>query len=74
MLESLLIQAGFDVQLAAQGHQGMEIAQDRRFDLILLSANLPDINGFEICAELKQRHISRRTPIVFLSHRCGGFY
>jgi DNA-binding response OmpR family regulator len=62
------------VEAAAKGKKGMEIAQERKFDLIVLETNLPDLSGLKICAELKQRHISYRTPIVFLSNRHGDEY
>jgi len=74
MMVSLFTQAGFDVEAAAKGKKGMEIAQERKFDLIVLETNLPDLSGLKICAELKQRHISYRTPIVFLSNRHGDEY
>jgi DNA-binding response OmpR family regulator len=45
----------------------MELATTRKFDLITLDVDLPGINGFEVCRELKQRWISHRTPIIFLS-------
>jgi putative two-component system response regulator len=45
----------------------MKIAAEKRFDVITLDIKLPDITGFEICSELKQRHISRNTPIIFVS-------
>jgi DNA-binding response OmpR family regulator len=71
MIVSLLTQIGFDVQVAAKGEKGLAIAQERKFDLILLETNLPDISGFKICAELRQRHISYRTPVIFLSNQRG---
>lgn len=67
MMVSLLTQAGFDVTATHNGHKGFELATENKFDLIVLDANLPGINGFELCAELKQRHISCNTPIVFVS-------
>jgi DNA-binding response OmpR family regulator len=67
MVVSLLTQAGFSVEATTKGHKGLEIAWERRFDLIILERGLPDLDGFKICADLKQRHISYRTPIVFLS-------
>ena len=45
----------------------MALASEKKFDLITLDLDLSDINGFEICSELKQRHFSRHTPIVFVS-------
>ena len=70
---ALLTHAGCEVEVAPTGKKGMELAQENRFDLITLDVDLPDANGFEICRELKQRHISRHTPIVFISGRvCEG--
>ena len=74
MIVSLLTQIGFDVQVAAKGEKGLAIALERKFDLILLDTYLPDISGLKICAELKQRHLSYRTPIIFLSDQHGETY
>lgn len=64
---SVLTHAGCDVETARSGKRAMELASECKFDLITLDIKLPDTNGFEICSELKQRHISRRTPIIFIS-------
>lgn len=65
----LLTRAGCDVLIAHTGKAGMELASEKTFDLIALDIDLPDINGFVICREIKQRHFSRRTPVVFVSGR-----
>ena len=67
MMVSLLTRAGCDVLVAATGKEGMRLATTTRFDLITLDVNLPDLKGFDICRELKQRHFSRHTPVVFVS-------
>lgn len=67
MMVSLLTRAGCDVSVAYTGEKGMALASEKKFDLITLDLDLSDINGFEICSELKQRHFSRHTPIVFVS-------
>jgi putative two-component system response regulator len=69
MMVSLLHQAGCDMMIANTGEKGMQLAHENKFDLITLDVDLPDINGFKICHELKQRHHSRRTPIIFISGR-----
>ncbi len=69
MMVNVLTQAGCDVAVANTGKQGMELALERKFDLIVLDTNLSDTNGFDICNELKQRHAFRRTPIVLISGR-----
>lgn len=71
LMVAALTQAGCDVEAACTGEKAMKIASHNRFDLITLDIELPDITGFEICSELKQRHISRNTPIVFVSGKCS---
>lgn len=66
----LLSQEGCDVSVARTGELGMELAQESKFDLITLDADLPDINGLEVCRKLKRRHHSRHTPVVFVSTCC----
>ena len=65
LMVRVLAQAGCDVQFARNGKKGMEMAQEQKFDLIALDVQLPDT--FEMCRDLKQRHISRRTPVIFIS-------
>lgn len=69
MIVAALTRAGCDVLVAHTGKKGMELAQENKFDLIALDVGLPDINGFEICSKLKQRHLTRLTPIIFVSAR-----
>ena len=69
MMVHVLSRAGCDVQVASTGKKGLELAQAIRFDLITLDIDLPGISGLEICAELKQRHLTRNTPVVFLTGR-----
>ena len=69
MVKILLTRAGCNVLVAPTGKKGMELAHESKFDLIILDIDLPDISGLEICRDLKERHLSRRTPIVFVSGR-----
>ncbi|MGH7991056.1 MAG: response regulator transcription factor, partial [Limisphaerales bacterium] len=65
----LLTQAGCHVSVAHTGKEGMRLAQETRFDLITLDIDLPDSDGYQVCREIKQRHFSRHTPIIFMSGR-----
>jgi len=69
MMVFLLSRVGYDVTTAHNGKKGIELASATRFDVITLDMDLPDIHGFEICHELKQRHVSRNTPIIFITGR-----
>lgn len=64
----LLEQAGFEVIGAPTGMEGIRLSQNQEFDLIILDVNLPEKNGFEVCAWLKQDFRFSRTPIIFA---CG---
>jgi DNA-binding response OmpR family regulator len=67
LMVAALTQAGCDVEAACTGKKAMKLAAEKRFDLITLDIKLPDTTGFEIFSELRQRHISRNTPVVFVS-------
>lgn len=67
LMTFLLSRAGYDVETALNGRRGLELATTQKFDLILMDVDLPGINGFDLCRELKQRHIAYRTPVIFLS-------
>jgi DNA-binding response OmpR family regulator len=67
LMTFLLSRAGYDVETALTGRRGLELATSQKFALITLDVDLPGVNGFDICRELKQRWISQRTPIIFLS-------
>lgn len=72
LISVLFARLNWDVTIAATGQKGLELATEEKFDLITLDVGLPDINGIEICRELRQRHISYRTPIVFVSAHGGA--
>ncbi len=56
---------GFSVDSAAMGNVGLKKAFDPDIDIILLDLMLPEIDGFEICKELRKNGIE--TPIIMLT-------
>jgi DNA-binding response OmpR family regulator len=69
LIVSLLTRAGCAVEVAPTGRAGIELAKENKFDLITLGVDLPDITGFAVCSDIRQRYYSRHTPIVFVSRR-----
>ncbi len=53
---------GYQVDTAATGPEGLEKALDLNLDIIILDLMLPELNGLEICKELRRRDIG--TPII----------
>lgn len=56
---------GFEVHVAYDGYHGKQLLEYAKFDLILLDINLPLINGFELCKEIRKVNIG--IPIVMLT-------
>jgi two-component system, OmpR family, catabolic regulation response regulator CreB len=57
---------GFATVVAATGQEALEMMEDDAIDLIILDIGLPDINGFELCKQIRQRS---SLPIIFLTAR-----
>ncbi len=66
MLSYQLRSQGYSVVEAADGPAALEIARSMQPHLILLDANLPGLDGFEVCRTLRQE---TNTPIFFLTAR-----
>jgi two-component system OmpR family response regulator len=62
-----LREAGFAVDLAGDGPEGLEAALATAFDVIVLDVMLPGLDGVEVCTELRHRRV--RTPILMLTAR-----
>jgi DNA-binding response OmpR family regulator len=60
---------GFSVEVVGDGAEGLWLAREGRYDLILLDIMLPGCNGYRICAEL--RRSGDRTPILMLTAKDG---
>lgn len=60
---------GFTVEVAARGDDGLWLATEADFDLILLDILLPGRNGYQICADL--RAAGDWTPILMLTAKDG---
>ncbi len=62
-----LQRAGFEVIESATGTEALQLAAKRQPDVVLLDVNLPDINGFEVCRQLKSNPALASTLVVQIS-------
>jgi DNA-binding response OmpR family regulator len=67
VVERTLIDAGFDVLLAADGREGLEVASARVPDLVLVDFVMPHMNGFQLCQALRAIDNLARVPVVLMS-------
>ena len=60
---------GFGVDVAQTGTEGLWLATEAPYDAIVLDVLLPELNGYQVCAELRARQ--RWTPILMLTAKDG---
>ena len=69
LVEFRMRRLGHEVLWAQDGAQALEMANDRRPDLILLDFMLPILNGLQVLQRLKANPELRATPVIFLTAR-----
>ncbi len=60
---------GFAVDMASSGTDGLWLATEEAYDVIVLDVMLPGLNGFKVCAELRAKQIW--TPVLMLTAKDG---
>ena len=67
LLGSVLGDEGYDVRQVTNGRLALLAAERKPPDLILLDINMPEMNGYEVCARLKEKPELRDVPVIFLT-------
>lgn len=57
----------YQVFMATGGAQALAICRDNPPDLVLLDVVMPDMDGFEVCRELKAQESTRHIPVIFVT-------
>ncbi len=69
LVATLLEDDGIAVSVAYTGSEGIALAREQRFDLVLLDVGLPDTDGYSLCINLCADAAVGRVPVVFLTAR-----
>ncbi|HEX8128045.1 MAG TPA: response regulator [Pyrinomonadaceae bacterium] len=73
MLSRRLMRKGYEVSIAVDGRQGVEMAESVAPDLILMDMSLPVLDGWEATRQLKNTDATRHIPIIALTaHAMSG--
>jgi len=67
MLSRRLIRKGYDVVMAEDGQQGVDLAGTAAPDLILMDLSLPVIDGWEATRQIKAADATRAIPVIALT-------
>lgn len=67
LIGNILTENNYSVAFASNGEKGIKAAITSVPDLILLDIGLPDIEGYEVCKELKVNSKTAEVPIIFIT-------
>ena len=66
-LEFLMKKNGFDVMVARNGTEALEIVEKQVPDIVLLDIMMPDVDGYAICKHIKSSKKLKEAKVVFMS-------
>ena len=66
-LRFLMTRSGYEVQVARNGDEALELVESFRPDLVLLDVMMPRRSGYEVCQKMREREDWRHIRIVMLS-------
>ncbi|MFK5892845.1 MAG: DNA-binding response regulator [Pseudomonadota bacterium] len=66
-LMSNMLETKYEIQTAATGQEALASASENHPDLILLDIIMPEMDGFDVCKQLKENKDTADIPVIFLS-------
>ena len=63
-----LRQAGYDVEWAIDGRDGLVMATNKTYDLVLLDIMLPELRGQEILREIKKNPVAKHSHVAVMTN------
>jgi len=67
LLMNLMVDQGHEVRTATNGSMALRSAKAAPPDLVLLDINMPNMDGYEVCQQLKREPKTQEIPVIFLS-------
>ncbi len=71
---SLLRNLEIETTEAVNGVEALSLLKDKKFDAIFTDLVMPEMDGFELCEEIRQNKTLREIPIVVTSTHCDTNY
>jgi DNA-binding response OmpR family regulator len=62
-----LQKARLKTKMVGNPAEGLKIAEESHFDLVILDVNMPTMNGFELCTKLRTMPAYKKTPVIFVT-------
>jgi two-component system alkaline phosphatase synthesis response regulator PhoP len=64
---------GYNTIVSGNGSNGLKLAREEKPDLILLDVMLPELDGYEVCKEIRKDSVISSTPIIMITARGEEF-
>lgn len=59
--------SGYGVGIARNGREALAAIQETPYDVVLLDVMMPDVDGYQVCRQLRQNPARAATKVIFLS-------
>jgi DNA-binding response OmpR family regulator len=66
-LRQILVQKGYDVSTASNGHDALTALAASHFDLVILDVSMPGMTGYDVCRKIRQDAKTQDLPVIFLT-------
>src|SRR3989338_6169656 len=62
-----ILGADYAIKIANGGQLALKIAAAQHPDLILLDVMMPEMDGYEVCSQIKENEATRHIPVIFVT-------
>jgi len=67
VLGSILMKENYQIAYSQNGREALEMIAKNRYDLVLLDIMMPELDGYEVCEQLRSNNKTKNLPIIFLT-------
>jgi putative two-component system response regulator len=67
LMHDFLVPLGYQVSIAGEGSEAIQMAREGHYDVVLLDINMPGMDGFEVLTRLRSQEETKFTPIVMVT-------
>jgi CheY-like chemotaxis protein len=65
--QAMLVRRGFEVRVARNGKSALQALAERCPDVVLLDVMMPEMDGLEVLAHIRENPATARTPVILLT-------